>query len=169
MNKRLDHYETLSNQIVGLIIGYLVTRFISISLAGSYNPDLLAIFVSCIFFIMSYSRTYSFRRLYRFLENKYYPNQSMKSKSERTKMWVCKIRMDFQHMNHRSHEFYIFVDTLEEAMEIAEKEKETRRKQLIYGNSVHLIVEEVPLSIEGNIARAKPLLIELRERRYGVN
>jgi len=70
MSKKLDHLEVSMNQIVGLIIGYLVTRFISIPYAGSIDPDVLAICVTFLFFILSYSRTYGFRRLFRYIGKK---------------------------------------------------------------------------------------------------
>lgn len=70
MSKKLDHFEVSANQVVGLIVGYIVTRFISIPYAGRFHPDILAIGVTIIFFILSYSRTYGFRRLFRYIEKK---------------------------------------------------------------------------------------------------
>ena len=70
MSTKLDHLEVNANQVVGLIIGYIVTRFISIPYAGRFHPDILAIGVTIIFFILSYSRTYGFRRLFRYIEKK---------------------------------------------------------------------------------------------------
>ena len=58
MSKKLDHFEVSANQVVGLIVGYLITRFVSIEYAGRFHPDILAIGVTIIFFILSYSRTY---------------------------------------------------------------------------------------------------------------
>lgn len=70
LSKKLDHFEVGANQIVGLVVGYLITRFVSIELAGKFHPDILAICVTILFFILSYSRTYGFRRLFRYLEKK---------------------------------------------------------------------------------------------------
>ena len=68
--KRLDHFEVGSNQVVGLLIGFLVTRFISIPLAGKMDPNLLSLGITILFFILSYSRSYGFRRLFRYIEKK---------------------------------------------------------------------------------------------------
>ena len=68
MSKKLDHLEVGANQIVGLIIGFSVTRFISIPFAGEIDPNILSIGVTLLFFILSYSRTYGFRRLFRYIE-----------------------------------------------------------------------------------------------------
>lgn len=70
MSKKLDHLETGSNQVVGLIYGFLVTRFISIPLANTVDPNLLSIGVTLLFLILSYSRSYGFRRLFRYFEKK---------------------------------------------------------------------------------------------------
>lgn len=70
MSKKLDHFEVGANQLVGLVVGYLITRFVSIELAGKFHPDILAISVTILFFILSYSRTYWFRRLFRYIERK---------------------------------------------------------------------------------------------------
>lgn len=71
MSKKLDHLEVNANQVVGLIIGYIVTRFISIPYAGIIDPDILAIGVTFLFFVLSYSRSYGFRRLFRYIGKKY--------------------------------------------------------------------------------------------------
>ena len=70
LSKKLDHFEVGANQLVGLVVGYLITRFVSIELAGKFHPDILAIGVTILFFILSYSRTYWFRRLFRYIEKK---------------------------------------------------------------------------------------------------
>lgn len=71
INKHLDRYEVLTNQIFGLLVGYLITRFISIPFANSMDKDLLAIGVTVIFFSLSTWRMLGFRKLFRYLEKRY--------------------------------------------------------------------------------------------------
>ena len=83
MSKKLDHLEVGMNQIVGLLVGYCVTRFVSIPFAGKLDPDLLSLGVTTLFFIISYSRTYGFRRLFRYFEKKKKEKDAKNTKSEK--------------------------------------------------------------------------------------
>lgn len=71
MNDKIIHQKVLLNQIVGLIIGYLVTRFITVPFAGKIDPDTLAIGVTIIFFIFSYCRMYSIDWFFKYILKKF--------------------------------------------------------------------------------------------------
>lgn len=71
MNDKIIHQKVLLNQIVGLIIGHLVTRFITVPFAGKIDPDTLAIGVTIIFFIFSYCRMYSIDWFFKYILKKF--------------------------------------------------------------------------------------------------
>ena len=58
MKDKIIHQKVLLNQIIGLLIGYLVTRFITLELVGKLSPDEIAGLVTILFFIFSYIRMY---------------------------------------------------------------------------------------------------------------
>jgi len=69
-SKKLSHLEVLSNQVVGILIGWGIVYFI-FPLLKSYTQAQLATISSFIFFVASYTRSYIIRRIFnKFKENK---------------------------------------------------------------------------------------------------
>lgn len=68
---KVIHQKVILNQIIGLIIGYVVTRFITIPFADKIDPDTLAIGVVILFFIFSYSRMYSIDWFFKYILKKF--------------------------------------------------------------------------------------------------
>ena len=58
LKDKIIHQKVLLNQIIGLLIGYLVTKYVTLNLVGYFTPDQIAIFVAVLFFIFSYIRMY---------------------------------------------------------------------------------------------------------------
>lgn len=71
MNDKVIHQKVILNQIIGLIIGYVVTRFITIPFADKIDPDTLAIGVVILFFIFSYGRMYSIDWFFKYILKKF--------------------------------------------------------------------------------------------------
>lgn len=67
MNKKVIHLESLSNQFLGLVFGFCITNYFTIPLVESklYNDDTISLFVTSIFFIASYIRTYTIRYIFK--------------------------------------------------------------------------------------------------------
>lgn len=70
MTDKVIHQKVLINQIIGLLIGYFVTRFITLGLVGYFTPDQIAIFVTVLFFIFSYLRMYSVDWFFKYILKK---------------------------------------------------------------------------------------------------
>lgn len=70
MKDKIIHQKVLLNQIIGLLIGYLVTRFITLELVGKLSPDEIAILVTVLFFIFSYIRMYSIDWFFKYILKK---------------------------------------------------------------------------------------------------
>ena len=70
MKDKIIHQKVLLNQIIGLLIGYLVTRFITLELVGNLSPDEIAILVTVLFFIFSYIRMYSIDWFFKYILKK---------------------------------------------------------------------------------------------------
>ena len=70
MNDKIIHQKVLLNQFIGLLIGYLVTRFITLGLVGKFSPDQIAIFVTILFFVFSYLRMYSVDWFFKYILKK---------------------------------------------------------------------------------------------------
>lgn len=68
---KVIHQKVILNQIIGLIIGYVVTRFITIPFADKIDPDTLSIGVVILFFIFSYSRMYSIDWFFKYILKKF--------------------------------------------------------------------------------------------------
>ena len=71
MNDKVIHQKVLLNQIIGLLIGYFVTRLITIPLTGKLDPNTLAIGVTILFFIFSYCRMYSIDWFFKYILKKF--------------------------------------------------------------------------------------------------
>lgn len=71
MNDKVIHQKVLLNQVIGLLLGYFVTRFITIPLTGELDPDTLAIGVTILFFIFSYGRMYSIDWFFKYILKKF--------------------------------------------------------------------------------------------------
>ena len=54
LKDKIIHQKVLLNQIVGLLIGYLVTKYVTLNLVGYFTPDQIAVSVTILFFIVSY-------------------------------------------------------------------------------------------------------------------
>jgi predicted membrane protein len=61
--KKHSHYEVLTNQILGIVIGWLIVYFI-FPLMGVETNYIHATASTVIFFISSYIRSYTVRRLF---------------------------------------------------------------------------------------------------------
>jgi hypothetical protein len=62
-SKKQSHFEVLTNQAVGIIGGWLIVMFI-FPYFQHLEQYWVATISSVIFFIWSYSRSYTFRRLF---------------------------------------------------------------------------------------------------------
>ena len=61
-SKSKSHLEVITNQVVGVIIGWVVVYFVFPYL--DYPQEIKATISSLIFFVMSYIRSYSIRRIF---------------------------------------------------------------------------------------------------------
>ena len=64
MEKRIVHYEVLANQILGIIIGWLVVYFLYPILIP-LGPANMATVSSIVFFVISYVRLYVLRMYFK--------------------------------------------------------------------------------------------------------
>jgi len=62
-SKKNSHFEILTNQIVGIVLGWLIVFFI-FPLLDDLSQSNLATTSTIIFFISSYIRSYTLRRLF---------------------------------------------------------------------------------------------------------
>jgi len=62
-SKKHSHYEVVSNQAIGLIVGFLIVYYI-FPLMNALNQAELATASTIIFFIASYVRAYTIRRIF---------------------------------------------------------------------------------------------------------
>lgn len=62
-SKRHSHYEALANQIAGIVIGWCLVYFV-FPLMGVETTILQASISSGMFFISSYARSYTIRRIF---------------------------------------------------------------------------------------------------------
>lgn len=62
-SKKHSHYEILTNQIVGIIGGWLIVMFL-FPLFDHLPQHYIATISTILFFIWSYTRSYIIRRLY---------------------------------------------------------------------------------------------------------
>ena len=70
LKDKIIHQKVLLNQIVGLLIGYLVTKYVTLNLVGYFTPDQIAISVTILFFILSYIRMYSIDWFFKYILKK---------------------------------------------------------------------------------------------------
>ena len=70
MKDKIIHQKVLLNQIIGLLIGYLVTKYVTLNLVGYFTPDQIAISVTILFFILSYIRMYSIDWFFKYILKK---------------------------------------------------------------------------------------------------
>ena len=62
-SKKHSHYEVLTNQVVGIVLGWLIV-FLLFPLFDELEQVYVATISSCIFFISSYVRSYFLRRVF---------------------------------------------------------------------------------------------------------
>lgn len=62
-SKKHSHYEIFINQVVGIVIGWLIV-FLLFPLFDDLEQVYIATISSCIFFISSYLRGYMLRRVF---------------------------------------------------------------------------------------------------------
>lgn len=62
-SKKHSHYEVFTNQIVGIVLGWLIVYFL-FPLFDHLDQSLVATISTGIFFISSYMRSYILRRIY---------------------------------------------------------------------------------------------------------
>lgn len=70
LKDKIIHQKVLLNQIIGLLIGYLVTKYVTLNLVGYFTPDQIAISVTILFFILSYIRMYSIDWFFKYILKK---------------------------------------------------------------------------------------------------
>lgn len=65
-SKKHSHYEVLANQAFGLLVGFLLLRFVIMPIAASGKIDFntVSVLSSFLLFIVSYCRTYLIRRFF---------------------------------------------------------------------------------------------------------
>jgi len=74
-SKKHSHIEVLANQILGIIIGFTLSKYVLPTIIdnnGGYelNANTIALHITLIFFISSYSRSYLLRRYFNALAGK---------------------------------------------------------------------------------------------------
>ena len=62
-SKKHRHYEIITNQVVGIALGWMIVYFI-FPLLKELSQFELATISSCMFFASSYSRSYVIRRIF---------------------------------------------------------------------------------------------------------
>ena len=66
MKHKLIHYEVMTNQVVGVIIGYLIV-YLAFPLFDHLPQSQVASISTSLFFVSSYLRSYVLRRLFNHL------------------------------------------------------------------------------------------------------
>jgi len=61
--KRHSHQEVLTNQIVGIVLGWLIV-YLAFPLFDHLSQVWVATISSCLFFVSSYTRSYLIRRYF---------------------------------------------------------------------------------------------------------
>jgi len=62
-SKKYSHYEIMVNQIVGVVMGWLIV-FLLFPLFDDLDQFYVASISTCIFFVSSYARAYIIRRVF---------------------------------------------------------------------------------------------------------
>lgn len=70
LKDKIIHQKTLLNQIIGLLIGYFITKYVTLNLVGYFTPDQIAISITILFFIFSYIRMYSIDWFFKYILKK---------------------------------------------------------------------------------------------------
>ncbi len=65
MKDKKIHYEVTANQIVGILVGFIITRYLTIPLLAYFDPDWVAVFITFVFTAFSYIRTYGIRWIFK--------------------------------------------------------------------------------------------------------
>ena len=63
MSKQI-HKEVITNQVIGIIIGWLIVAYILMPLGKIYSDEVVATISTVLFFVASYIRIYFIRRYY---------------------------------------------------------------------------------------------------------
>lgn len=70
LKDKVIHQKTLLNQIIGLLIGYFITKYVTLNLVGNFTPDQIAVGITILFFIFSYIRMYSIDWFFKYILKK---------------------------------------------------------------------------------------------------
>lgn len=79
--RRLVHYEVLTNQILGIVVGWLVVFFLYPVLIP-LGPATMATISSVVFFIISYIRLYAVRMYFKNKEHQNHQNHQNRERKE---------------------------------------------------------------------------------------
>ena len=63
-SKKASHYEALTNQIIGILVGWVIVAYVLMPLGKIFTPEEVATISTAIFFCMSYTRAYILRRVF---------------------------------------------------------------------------------------------------------
>ena len=60
--KKQTHYEVITNQVIGIVVGWVIVAYILIPLSNIYKVEIVATISTGLFFVSSYIRSYLVRR-----------------------------------------------------------------------------------------------------------
>ena len=60
--KKQTHYEVITNQVIGIVVGWVIVAYILIPLSNIYTAEIVATISTGLFFVSSYIRSYLVRR-----------------------------------------------------------------------------------------------------------
>ena len=60
--KKQTHYEVITNQVIGIVFGWVIVAYILIPLSNIYTAEIVATISTGLFFVSSYTRSYLVRR-----------------------------------------------------------------------------------------------------------
>ena len=63
-SKKQSHVEVITNNLIGILVGWLIVAYILMPLGKIFKPDEVATISTAIFFCTSYTRAYIIRRLF---------------------------------------------------------------------------------------------------------
>ena len=63
-SKKASHVEALTNQIIGILVGWVIVAYVLMPLGKIFTPEEVATISTVIFFCTSYTRAYIIRRIF---------------------------------------------------------------------------------------------------------
>ena len=65
MKDKKIHYEVTANQIVGILVGFIITRYLTVPLLAHFETNKKKKFITIVFTAFSYIKTYGIRWIFK--------------------------------------------------------------------------------------------------------